>query len=202
MRVYIVMSWLVTVAVLGFDLNRGRQLAHDHPPPPSTPPTPPSPPSPPPTTPPHAGCNYIEGVEAAMTTTPTPATSRAKTAVGIAAVICTRAQAATTGQDASTLRLRRSRPRRLAATAHPPSRRPRTTSSKESSGGACSEWCSCSFSSSAAFGDNTGPQSGALVAVGRCTTSVVAALSAAATRIGIKANTMAMACPLAKRTRR
>jgi len=61
MRVYIVMSWLVIVASVGFDLNRGRQLAHDHPPPPSTPPTPPSPPSPPPTTPPQAGCDYIDG---------------------------------------------------------------------------------------------------------------------------------------------
>ena len=46
------MSWFVTVAVLGFDLERGRRLAHDHPPPPSLPPNPPSPPSPPPTTPP------------------------------------------------------------------------------------------------------------------------------------------------------
>ena len=55
------MSWLVTVAVLGFDLERGRRLAHDHPPPPSLPPTPPSPPSPPPISPPYAGCNYVEG---------------------------------------------------------------------------------------------------------------------------------------------
>ena len=55
------MSWLVTVAVLGFDLERGRRLAHDHPPPPSLPPTPPSPPSPPPISPPYAGCDYVEG---------------------------------------------------------------------------------------------------------------------------------------------
>ena len=55
------MSWLVTVAVLGFDLERGRRLAHDHPPPPSLPPTPPSPPSPPPVQPPYAGCDYIDG---------------------------------------------------------------------------------------------------------------------------------------------
>jgi len=55
------MSWLIGVAVLGFDLERGRQLAHDNPPPPSTPPTPPHPPSPPPTTPPYAGCDYSAG---------------------------------------------------------------------------------------------------------------------------------------------
>lgn len=55
------MSWLVTVAVLGFDLERGRRLAHDHPPPPLHPPSQPSPPSPPPVSPPHQGCNYVEG---------------------------------------------------------------------------------------------------------------------------------------------
>jgi hypothetical protein len=55
------MSWLVTVAVLGFDLERGRRLAHDHPPPPIAPPTPPSPPSPPPDSPPYAGCDYNAG---------------------------------------------------------------------------------------------------------------------------------------------
>ena len=55
------MSWLVTVAVLGFDLERGRRLAHDHPPPPITPPSPPAPPSPPPDSPPYAGCDYNAG---------------------------------------------------------------------------------------------------------------------------------------------
>ena len=55
------MSWLVTVAVVGFSLERGRQLAHDQPPPPTHPPSPPSPPSPPPTSPPHAGCDYNAG---------------------------------------------------------------------------------------------------------------------------------------------
>ena len=55
------MSWLVTVAVLGFDLERGRRLAHDQPPPPITPPSPPAPPSPPPDSPPYAGCDYNAG---------------------------------------------------------------------------------------------------------------------------------------------
>ncbi len=55
------MSWLIGVAVLGFDLERGRRLAHDHPPPPSHPPSPPSPPSHPPNSPPWQGCDYVEG---------------------------------------------------------------------------------------------------------------------------------------------
>ena len=55
------MSWLIGVAVLGFDLERGRRLAHDHPPPPIAPPSPPTPPSPPPDSPPYAGCDYVEG---------------------------------------------------------------------------------------------------------------------------------------------
>ena len=39
------MSWLIGVAVLGFDLERGRRLSHALPPPPLSPPT----------TPPYAG---------------------------------------------------------------------------------------------------------------------------------------------------
>jgi len=35
------MSWLIGVAVLGFDLERGRRLSHALPPPPLSPPTPP-----------------------------------------------------------------------------------------------------------------------------------------------------------------